>query len=123
MPSILFVEDHEDTGFLIRLILADYGYQVTVAETLAEATRMAESGKFDLFLLDNRFPDGTGAELCKAIREFDATTPLVFFSGEHPAKLHGAVESGAQAFVLKPHFEELPGVITSLLRPNYTGSV
>ena len=115
MANILFVEDHYDTGLMVQMLLADYGYEVTVAETMAEGADLAKDGEFDLFLMDNRFPDGSGAELCSQIRTFDDRTPVVFFSGENPSRVEEAMKCGAQGFVHKPNFQELPAVITSLL--------
>ena len=48
--------------------------------TSAEGLALAGSESFNLFLLDGLLCDGTGAELCRSIREFDPVTPIVFFS-------------------------------------------
>ena len=42
------------------------------------------------------------------IREFDKTTPIVFYSGDHPSRLKKALDCDAQGFVLKPGFDALP---------------
>jgi two-component system phosphate regulon response regulator PhoB len=107
-PSILFVDDHEDTRFLISHLLGNWGYEVNVARCLGEGLRLARAGGFDLYLLDSRFADGSGAELCESIRKFDKVTPIVFYSGDHPSRLKKALECDAQGFVLKPGFDALP---------------
>jgi two-component system KDP operon response regulator KdpE len=106
-PRILSVDDHEDTLTMLRSLLGTAGYEVVSAASVAEALRLAGSKDFDLFLLDFRFADGTGEELCERIREFDRETPILFFSGTHPAQQRGAVSCGAQGFVLKPDFDAL----------------
>jgi len=105
---ILFVDDHEDTRYLISYLLGAWGYQVAAAKSVEEGLALARRGGFDLYLLDSRFADGSGMELCEGIREFDKATPIVFYSGDHPSRLQKALECDAQGFVLKPGFDALP---------------
>ena len=107
-PRILFVDDHEDTRFLISYLLGVWGYEVVAAECVEEGLQLARGGNFDLYLLDSRFADGSGTELCEGIREFDKETPIVFYSGDHPSRLKKALDCDAQGFVLKPGFDALP---------------
>ena len=116
-PRILFVDDHEDTRNMVAYGLGALGYDVVAADCTAEGLRLAREGRFDLYLLDSRLRDGSGAELCEAIREFDAATPIIFFTGEHPALLEDALDCPAQGLVQKPDFDELRERITSALRP------
>jgi CheY-like chemotaxis protein len=105
---ILFVDDHEDTRYLITYLLGAWGYEVSAAQSMEEGLALARTGSFDLYLLDSRFGDGSGMELCEGIREFDKTTPIVFYSGDHPSRLKKALECDAQGFVLKPGLDALP---------------
>jgi CheY-like chemotaxis protein len=107
-PRILFVDDHEDTRYLITYLLDSWGYAVEAARSIEEGLRLARAGGFHLYLLDSRFGDGSGTELCEGIREFDKTTPIVFYSGDHPSRLKKALECDAQGFVLKPGLDALP---------------
>jgi CheY-like chemotaxis protein len=114
-PRILFVEDHDDTRSMIRLLLGNRGYQVKTAESANEGLELAQNESFDLFLLDYQLGDGNGKELCQKIREFDADTPILFFSASHPKIQQEAVECGAQGFVLKPDIDLLHGEIKRML--------
>ena len=114
-PRILFVEDHDDTRSMIRLLLGNRGYQVETAESANEGLALAQNESFDLFLLDYQLGDGNGKELCQKIREFDAATPILFFSASHPKIQQEAVECGAQGFVLKPDIDLLHGEIERAL--------
>ena len=107
-PRILFVDDHEDTRFLISYLLEAWGYEVVAAQSVEEGLALARGGGFDLYLLDSRFADGSGTELCEGIREFDKETPIVFYSGDHPSQLKKVLDCDAQGFVLKPGFDRLP---------------
>ena len=99
---ILSVEDHEDTATYLKHFLAADGYEVHTARTIVEGLRLARSEDYSLFLLDNGLPDGTGVELCKEIRSFNAQTPIVFFSADYGSVVRPlAIQAGAQAFVRK----------------------
>ena len=115
-PRILFVDDNEDTRLIIVTWLGIVGYEVVAAASVNEGLRLAKSEKFDLYLLDSKFADGSGTELCEKIREFDRTTPIVFYSGEVPTRQELNLACGAQGFVMKPGFDDLPKVIESALK-------
>jgi DNA-binding response OmpR family regulator len=114
---ILFVEDNQDTREVVSLVLRVEGYKVTGVETVAEALQLAKSERFDLYLLDIKLPDGSGVELCKVIRGFDAHTPIVFFSANaYKADIRNALGAGAQEYLVKPcDLEELEETIEKLL--------
>jgi OmpR-family two-component system manganese-sensing response regulator len=114
-PRILFVEDHDDTRSVIRLLLGHRGYQVETAGSANQGLELAQNEPFDLFLLDYQLGDGSGKELCEKIREFDSNTPILFFSASHPKIQQDAVECGAQGFVLKPDIDALHGEIERAL--------
>ena len=116
-PRILFVEDHADTRSMIKRLLGRQGYEVEVAESSSEGLGMARRGGYDLFLLDYELGDGDGRQLCRGLREFDARTPILFFSASHPKVQQEAVECGAQGFVLKPDIDALHQEIERVLRP------
>ena len=114
---VLCVEDHQDTSELISVLLGMRGYQVTAAGTLAEGLRLAKSEQFDLYLLDERLPDGTGEELCGKIREFDPDTPIVIHSADaRETTRKRLLSTCAQAFVTKPSdLDILSRIIAELL--------
>ena len=107
MPSssrnILFIEDDADTRELVAFVLKRENYEVVVAENYEQALALAATGRFDLYLLDNWLPGGSGVELCRRLRAFDANTPILFYSGAayEQDKLE-ALASGAQGYLTKP---------------------
>lgn len=115
-PHILFVDDHEDTRTLLSYLLDANGYDLSSASSMTEGLRLARTEEFDLFLFDYKLRDGTGRELCEKIREFDARTPILFFSGSHPNVQQEALACGAQGFVLKPDLDSLRREIRQALR-------
>jgi CheY-like chemotaxis protein len=100
---ILHVDDHQDTRLLMAALLADCGYGVMTAGSVAEGLDLAREIAFDLFILDVRLPDGTGVELCQQLRQSHPTTPVLYYSayGENEAS-EEAVKTCGDAFLRKP---------------------
>lgn len=100
---ILCADDHEDTRTMMACLLDMYGYQVTMAGSVAETLPLTERGGFDLLLLDGWYSDGLGVDLCKQIRTFDARTPIFFLSGAaYQTDIDKGLAAGAQAYFAKP---------------------
>jgi two-component system, OmpR family, manganese sensing response regulator len=112
---ILLVEDYEDSRDLATHILTDY--TLTCARNFNEGLRMARQGGFDLYLLDNWLPDKSGVELCRAIREFDPHTPILFYSAAaYQRDIEEAIRAGAQDYLAKPiHPDELKQAVVRLI--------
>ena len=103
IPRVLYIEDHEDTRELVTLLLNQRSYEVVTGATIESGIALALAQKFDLYLLDSWLPDGSGLDLCQRIREFDKTTPILFYSAAAYASDHEmALRSGAQAYLIKP---------------------
>ena len=75
--SVLVVEDEPDIAALYAGFLEER-YDVTVAETAAEAIEIVDES-FDAVLLDRRLPDGSGDDVLEHIREngFDCRVAMV----------------------------------------------
>ena len=85
-------------------MLGQANYEVDSAKTLAEGLDRARGDGYSLYLLDRRFSDGTGIELCEKIRQFDTRTPIVFFSGlADESDRQRGLAAGAQAYLIKPN--------------------
>ena len=111
---ILCTEDDADTREVLRLLLEMDGFDVTCAKDSRQALSLARAEKFDLYLLDNWLPDVLGYILCQKLREFDSTTPILFYSGAAlPADRARAIAAGAQGYVIKPAD---PGVLVAEIR-------
>jgi DNA-binding response OmpR family regulator len=102
-PRVLYIEDHEDTRELVTLLLSQRSYEVVTGATIESGMALASTEEFDLYLLDSWLPDGSGLVLCQKIREFDKTTPILFYSAAAYASDHEmALRCGAQAYLIKP---------------------
>ena len=114
---ILYVEEHAESCELLALWLSAYGYELIIANTLSDGVGLAKSGAFGVYILSGKFIDGTGLDLCRRIRMFDSTTPIVFYSAlSRDADLVAAVNAGAQAYLIKPNdFEQIEPTIRRLV--------
>src|SRR5690349_17184131 len=80
VPTILVVEDSEDTRVIIRLELERWGFRVIEAADGREAIEMAEHNCPDLILLDLNMPEVDGLTAAQAIRKYDercAGVPII----------------------------------------------
>jgi len=100
----LYVEDHDDLRLLMTIMLERAGFRVTTVGNGADALALAGGGEhFDLYLLNHTFPDASGITICEALREFDAVTPILFYSARAMAKeKEKAIKAGAQDYLNKP---------------------
>lgn len=100
---ILCVEDDYDTSTMLCGLLGLINCETVTCYSLAEALGRAKEERFDLYLLDNWMPGGSGIELCQKIREFDRETPILFYSaGDRDEERRAALEAGAQEYLIKP---------------------
>lgn len=115
--KILYLEDHEDTRELVSLVLRNEGYSLISDNTFSGALALAQTTSFDLIMLDNSLVDGSGLEFCRRVREFDAVTPILFYSGgAYESDKLNAARAGAQGYLVKPcSFSELLRTISDLI--------
>ena len=100
---ILYIEDHQDSREMLTVILEYAGYKVVTAATIADGLNRARFEFFDLYILDSRFPDGTGVELCLQIRAFNPDTPIIFYSSAaYATDIAAGLAAGAQRYLIKP---------------------
>ena len=111
-PHVLVVDDEADIRALIKDILSDENYGVTVAADAAEARAARAKRKFDLILLDIWMPDTDGITLLREWSESgDMNCPVVIMSG------HGTVDTAVEATRLGAFdFVEKPLSLAKLLR-------
>ena len=100
---VLCAEPHEDTCSLIIELLAQHGHEVVSANTVRECVELVGRERFDLYMLDDDYIDGTSIELCKRLRELTPATPILFFSAQAFARdRERAMKAGASAYLTKP---------------------
>jgi DNA-binding response OmpR family regulator len=113
---ILCVDGYKDTCDLLQTSLTQLGYEAITARTLEQALNLATTEKFDLYIIEKTYVDGTGLALCKLLRAYDPGSEVIFFSGDpHEPSRKEALEAGAYArLVNQGSAEELAVIIRRL---------
>ena len=110
MPSkrVLIVDDEENIGRSLRMILEREGYGVNVCRSVAEFGRHPDAGRADAYLFDMKLPDGNGIDLLKAVKQNGGPAPAIMISGHGTiADAVEATRAGAFDFLEKPLSRDL----------------
>ncbi len=100
---ILIVDDEENIGRALRLVLEREGYAVSVAQTAEAFRARVGTGREDAYLVDVRLPDGSGIDLLRWLRSEDDPAPVIMISGHGTiADAVEATRAGAFDFLEKP---------------------
>ena len=101
----LYIEDNKDAFDLLRALFKDV--EVVWAPTGTDALQLIQNDtSFDLYLIDQYLPDGTGLALCREIRGHHDFTPAVFVSASHTLSIQDVRDAGGHGLVRKasPNF-------------------
>lgn len=118
--SVLLIEDNELLSELIGTSLEDSGFSVKRALGITEAREHLSAHSPDLVILDIDLPDGSGLDICRALRAAPGTfkTPVIALTGKNKLadKTYG-FSAGVDQYLVKPvPMAELLLWINALLR-------
>ena len=74
--AVLVIEDDPDIGRLISIHLSDMGFVVECVGDGSAGLEKALRGSYQLLLLDVMLPGKDGIEICKTIRQKNASLPI-----------------------------------------------
>jgi DNA-binding NarL/FixJ family response regulator len=130
---VFLLDDHEVVRRGLRALLESAGDIVVVGESglAAEATARIPALQVDVAVLDARLPDGSGIEVCRAVRALAPDVRgLILTSYDDDEALFAAIMAGASGYVLKEIAgHDLVGVVrqvaagNSLIDPALTARV
>jgi two-component system response regulator ArlR len=115
--KILIIEDEEKIARFVELELGYEGYTTTKAFDGRTGLELAETGEFDLVLLDVMLPQLSGMEVLRRIRR-TSSVPIIMLTARDSVidKVFG-LDSGANDYITKPFaIEELLARIRTALR-------
>lgn len=117
MERILIVEDEEKLARFLELELCHEGYGVDKAFDGRSGLELAESGRYELILLDVMLPELSGLELLRRLRR-NSEVPVIMLTARDAVmdKVTG-LDMGANDYITKPfQIEELLARIRVALR-------
>jgi DNA-binding response OmpR family regulator len=116
--KILIVEDEKKVASFIKRGLEDDSYQVTVSHDGADGLKQANSGEFDLIILDYMLPKKDGLTVLHELRDASNQIPVLMLTAKaETADVVSGLDAGADDYLLKPFaFAELQARVRALTR-------
>lgn len=116
-PNILIVDDDPQIRAVLRIALGQAEMDVAEAGDGAEGLTKAQSGRYDLIVLDIGLPERDGLEVCRALRASDDTPVLFLTAREDEIDRVLGFELGGDDYVTKPFSpRELVARIKAILK-------
>lgn len=115
---VLIIEDDKEAAAYIAKGLSESGYVADAAHTGTEGLTMAQSGQYDILIVDRMLPELEGLEVIARLRKENITTPVLILSalGEVDDRVEG-LAAGGDDYLVKPYaFSELLARVQALTR-------
>jgi two-component system copper resistance phosphate regulon response regulator CusR len=116
--KILIVEDEKKVAGFIKRGLEDDHYQVTLCYDGADGLKRANSGEFDLIILDRMLPKKDGLTVVQELRESGNQIPVLMLTAKaETVDVVSGLDAGADDYLVKPFaFAELQARVRALVR-------
>lgn len=115
---VLVVEDTRDIAELVAMHLRDEGYTVEICDDGRAALERAQTGRFDLVILDLMLPGVDGLAICRCLRARADYVPILMLTAKSTEfdRVLG-LEVGADDYLSKPFsIRELLARVKALFR-------
>jgi CheY-like chemotaxis protein len=109
-PTVLLVDDGDQTRLLTKWFLSNFGYSVDTARTAEEALVRFNPATHDIIVTDNSMPGMSGAEMAHIIKLRSPSTPVLMYTGRAPddqACIDLVIERPTHLLELKKAIEQL----------------
>lgn len=121
--KILIIEDEEKIARFIEMELGYEGYSITKAFDGRTGLELAETGGFDLVLLDIMLPGLSGMEVLRRLRRSSSVPVIMVTARDSVDDKVSGLDNGADDYITKPFaIEELLARIRRVLRKKSTPS-
>ncbi len=115
---ILLIEDDSRVAGFISRGLREENYTVDTAGDGEKAVFLAQTGEYDLIVLDILLPKKNGMEVLRTLRGEKITTPVLMLTAkDKPQDKVEGLNAGADDYLVKPFsFDEFLARVRALLR-------
>ena len=115
--KLLVVEDDRSIAVGLEYSLGQEAFGVTLCAGVADALEALKTERFDLAVLDLSLPDGSGYDVCRAIKR-QGDMPVIFLTArDDEVSVVMGLDMGADDYITKPfRIRELTSRIRSVLR-------
>jgi two-component system, OmpR family, response regulator len=102
LPRLLLVDDDRSIARALALALRN-SYTVDIMGTGAQVAVKADSGQYDILILDLNLPDVSGLSVCRQLRDRGVGIPILILSAESEilTKIN-LLDAGANDYLTKP---------------------
>lgn len=103
MARLLLLEDDQSLIDGLVYALTKEGFALDVAMTVREARAQLTAQAYDLLLLDQTLPDGSGLALCEEVRAGGNAVPIIFLTAmDEEIQVIRALDAGGDDYITKP---------------------
>ena len=103
MARLLLLEDDQSLIDGMVYALTKEGFALDVAMTVREARAQLATQAYDLLLLDQTLPDGSGLALCEEVRAGGNAVPIIFLTAmDEEIQVIRALDAGGDDYITKP---------------------
>lgn len=103
MARLLLLEDDQSLIDGMVYALTKEGFALDVAMTVREARAQLAVQAYDLLLLDQTLPDGSGLALCEEVRACGNAVPIIFLTAmDEEIQVIRALDAGGDDYITKP---------------------
>lgn len=109
-PKVLVIDDEPSALKLVRALLTDAAYDVTVCDRPSEGLKLLSQMPVDCVITDAMMPEMSGLELVRSIRSQPslARIPILMLTRKRQREdVTSAIQAGVTDYVLKPVDEQL----------------
>lgn len=103
MARLLLLEDDQSLIDGLVYALTKEGFALDVAMTVRAARAQLAAQAYDLLLLDQTLPDGSGLALCEEVRAGGNAVPIIFLTAmDEEIQVIRALDAGGDDYITKP---------------------